>query len=115
MTNVENINDVNDNNFQEKVIEKSKDKPVIVDFWADWCMPCKMLAPALESVAGSEDYKDKVELAKVNVDSAAESAEKYSVMSIPAVKLIKNGEIVDEFTGAMPESSIKEWLDKNLE
>ena len=106
------IAEVNDNDFQEKVIEKSKEIPVVVDFWATWCMPCLMLGPVLEKLA--EEYKGKFILAKVNVDVARETAMKYGIMSIPSVKMFKNGEIVDEFIGALPEGRVKEWLEKNL-
>ena len=109
----DNIFDIKDEDFQEKVTEKSKEKLVVADFWADWCMPCKMLAPNLEEVIS--EYSEKVDLAKVNVDEASESAERFSIMSIPSVKLFKNGEVIDEFNGAMPKESIKEWLEKNLE
>jgi putative thioredoxin len=104
--------EVNDNNFREKVLEKSKDIPVIVDFWADWCMPCLMLSPILDSL--SEEYDGKFILAKANVDDVQITAEKYNVRGIPAVKMFKEGKIIDEFTGAIPEESIREWIDKNL-
>ncbi|MFB6246435.1 MAG: thioredoxin [Candidatus Pacearchaeota archaeon] len=107
-----NIFEANDDNFEEKAVEQSKEKPVIVDFYADWCMPCKQLSPALEQVA--KDYEDKLYLTKVNVDEAGNSASSYGVSSIPTVKLMKDGEILDEFTGAMPEDDIKEWVDKNI-
>lgn len=105
--------DVNDENFDENVIEQSNKVPVVVDFWASWCGPCMMLKPLLEKIA--EEYKGKFILAKLNVEENQEKAGEYGIMSIPAVKMFKNGEIVDEFVGAMPESSIKEWLDTNLE
>lgn len=104
--------DVNDNTFQEKVIEQSKKLPVVVDFWASWCMPCVILGPVLEKV--SKDYKGKFILAKVNVDESPILSRKYGIMSVPSVKMFKNGKIVDEFTGALPENSIRAWLNKNL-
>ncbi len=104
--------EVNDENFQEKVIEQSKKVPVVVDFWASWCSPCLMLGPILEKVA--KDYEGKFVLAKVNVSESQMMAGKYEVRSIPNVKLFKNGEAVDEFVGALPEEAVKEWLDKNL-
>ena len=105
--------DVNDENFDENVIEQSNNVPVVVDFWASWCGPCMMLKPLLEKIA--EEYKGKFILAKLNVEENQEKAGEYGIMSIPAVKMFKNGEIVDEFVGAMPESSIKEWLNTNLD
>jgi len=104
--------EVNDNNFEEKVIVKSKEIPVVVDFWAQWCKPCLMLGPILEKLA--KENKDKFILAKVNVDEAPLSSQKYGIMSIPNVKLFKDGKIVDEFVGAYPETFVKEWLKKNL-
>jgi len=104
--------DVNDANFEKEVIEKSKEVPVVVDFWATWCMPCLMLGPALEKL--SEQYEGKFILAKLNVDENAVSSQKYKIMSIPAVKMFKDGQVVDEFIGAIPEPNIKDWLDKNL-
>jgi len=104
--------EVNDNSFNEMVIEQSKKVPVVVDFWATWCGPCLMLSPALEKFA--EEYQGKFILAKVNVDEARTAAQKYGIMSIPNVKMFKGGEVADEFIGAIPESQVKEWLDKNL-
>jgi putative thioredoxin len=101
-----------DKDFNEKVIERSKEMPIVVDFYADWCMPCKMLAPVLEKIA--EEYKGKFVLVKVNVDNAPEIAQKYGIMSIPNVKMFKNGELISEFAGSYPESFIREWLEKNL-
>ena len=104
--------EVNDSNFEEEVIEKSKEIPVVVDFWAQWCRPCLMLGPILEKLA--KENKGKFILAKVNVDEAPLSSQKYGIMSIPNVKLFKDGKIVDEFVGAYPETFVKEWLKKNL-
>ncbi len=107
------ITEVDDENFQEKVIEKSKETPVVADFWAQWCQACVMLSPILEKLA--KEYNGKFILAKANVDTARKAAESYGVMSIPSVKLFKNGEVIDEFIGAIPELSVKKWLEKNLE
>jgi len=104
--------DVNDNNFNEEVIEKSKEVPVLVDFWAEWCSPCLILKPMLEEI--SEEYKDKIIVAKANVDKNQLNAEKYGVRGIPAVKLFKDGNVIDEFVGAIPEQAIKDFIDKNL-
>jgi len=93
--------EVDDNNFNEMVIEQSKKIPVIVDFWAPWCMPCNMLSPVLEKFA--EEYQGKFILAEVNVDEARTAAQEYGIMSIPSVKMFKNGEVADEFIGALPE------------
>lgn len=105
--------DVTDSDFKEKVIEKSKDTPVVVDFWAEWCMPCKILGPVLEKV--EKEYDGEFILARANVDEAKETAKKFGVRSIPSVKMFKNGEVVDEFVGSLPEDAVKDWLNKNLE
>ncbi|MFA6022783.1 MAG: thioredoxin [Candidatus Pacearchaeota archaeon] len=106
------IVEANDGNFDKEVIEKSKKVIVVVDFWASWCGPCRMLGPVMEKLA--EDYKGKFILAKVSVEENSEKPGEYDVSSIPSVKMFKNGKVVDEFVGAIPESRIKEWLDKNL-
>jgi putative thioredoxin len=103
---------VADRDFEEKVIEKSKEIPVVVDFYADWCMPCRVLAPVLEKIV--EEYEGRFVLVKINVDEAPETAQKFGIMSIPNVKMFKDGEIVDEFVGNFPEDRIKKWLEKNL-
>jgi len=103
---------VSDSDFKEKVIEQSSKVPVVVDFWAPWCMPCVMLSPILEKLA--KEYNGKFILAKANVDEARASAQSYGVMGIPAVKLFKDGKVVAEFVGLRPEDSVKQWLDKNL-
>jgi len=107
-----NIVETNDMDFNKKVIEQSEETPVVVDFYANWCMPCKILGPVLEKVA--KDYEGKITLAKCNVDDSRESASKYGVRGIPSVKIIKNGQVVDEFTGALPEQEVRNWIDKNI-
>ncbi len=98
--------------FQKDVIEKSFIKPVLVDFWAEWCGPCKMIGPILEKLA--EENKDSWTLVKVDTDKNQEVAMKYGVRGIPNVKLFRNGEVINEFTGALPEPAIKDWLKKSI-
>ena len=109
---MEIVIETNEQNFEKDVIEKSKQVAVLVDFYADWCMPCKMLAPILEKIA--HDYGGKFILAKVNVDENRNLSQEYRIMSIPNVKLFKNGDVVGEFIGVMPELAIKNWLDRHL-
>jgi len=104
--------EIKDADFEKEVIEKSKTIPVVVDFWASWCGPCTTLKPIIEKVA--KDYEGKFILAKAATDDNKDAAAKYGVMSIPSVKLFKDGKVVDEFTGAQPEAKIKEWLDQKL-
>ncbi|MEM4625250.1 MAG: thioredoxin [Candidatus Pacearchaeota archaeon] len=107
-----NYVEVDDNNFKEEVIERSKKIPVLVDFFAEWCGPCRMLMPIMEKIA--EEYNGKLILAKVNVDNAIEKSYEYEISSVPNIKLFKNGRIVSEFLGYLPEEEIREWLDKNI-
>ncbi len=104
--------EVDDNSFEKEVIEKSAHVPVVVDFWAEWCMPCLMLGPSLEKLVN--EFEGKFVLAKMNVDNGRTTSQKYGIMSIPAVKMFRNGNVVDEFVGAIPEQAVKQWLEKNL-
>jgi putative thioredoxin len=98
--------------FQKDVIERSKKIPVLVDFWAEWCGPCKMLGPILERLA--EKYKDKWALAKLDTDNNQEIAMEYGIRGIPNIKLFVNGRVADEFTGALPENMVEQWLKKAI-
>lgn len=97
-------------NFEEEVLKS--EKPVLVDFWATWCGPCRMLAPALETVA--EAYADKMTVGKVNVDEEMELAIRYKIVSIPALYLFENGEVKAKSIGYMSEEELKAFLDGNL-
>jgi putative thioredoxin len=106
------IVDIDETNAQQLLIEESMTRPVVVDFWADWCGPCKQLMPILEKLAG--EYQGSFLLAKVNADEQQMLAQQLGVRSLPTVMVIKEGQPVDGFSGAQPESAVREMLDKHL-
>jgi putative thioredoxin len=101
--------DVTEASFQAEVLERSRQVPVVVDFWADWCGPCKALSPALERAEAAR--QGEVVLAKVDVDSNQRLAAQFQVQGIPAVKAFRDGKVVDEFVGALPPPRIEAFFD----
>jgi len=103
----DNVKELTDTNFETEVIKS--DTPVLVDFWADWCGPCKMLTPTIEKLAN--DYAGKVKVGKVDTDSNREVSMKYGISAIPTVILFKNGQVAQKFVGLRGEKDFKEALD----
>jgi putative thioredoxin len=104
------ILDVDEPQFMERVVERSKEVPVVVDFWAEWCGPCRQLSPALEKAATARD--GDVDLVKVDVDANQRLSQAFRVQGIPAVKAFKDGKVVAEFTGAIPPGQVEQFFDQ---
>ncbi len=106
----DNIVHTNDDSFETDVLQS--DKPALVDFWAEWCGPCKMIAPLLDEAAS--EYSDKMSVVKLNVDESPNIAQKFGIRSIPTLMLFKDGAVQAQKLGAMPKSQLTEFLDTNL-
>ena len=102
--------EVTDADFEQEVLERSAELPVLVDFWADWCQPCHMLTPVIEKAVAAHD--GEVELAKLDVDSNPATAARFGVRGLPTVKAFRDGNVVDEFTGAQPAAVVERFIDE---
>jgi len=106
----EHVNDVTDQEFESKVLQS--DQPVLVDFWAAWCAPCRMLAPTVDQVA--QDYQGKARVFTLNVDDNAETSARYNIRGIPTLLLFKDGEVKDQIVGATSKDHIARMIDAQL-
>ena len=104
------VGKVSDANFEAEVLKSTQ--PVVVDFWAEWCGPCKMIAPALEEISGS--LGEKVKIVKLNVDENPATASKYGIMSIPTLMMFKNGEMSSRQVGAAPKQKLEQWITSSV-
>ena len=100
------VGKVSDATFESEVLKANQ--PVVVDFWAEWCGPCRMIGPALDEISGSMD--GKVKIVKLNVDENPETAAKYGIMSIPTLMIFKNGELSSRQVGAAPKAKLEQWI-----
>ena len=100
------VGKVSDDNFESEVLKATG--PVVVDFWAEWCGPCKMIAPVLEEISGT--LGSKVKIVKLNVDESPNTAAKYGIMSIPTLMIFKNGEMAARQIGAAPKQKLEQWI-----
>jgi thioredoxin 1 len=106
----DNVQTFTDGNFEDSVIKAGG--PVLVDFWAEWCGPCKRLAPTMDALAG--DYQGKITIGKLNVDENPTTAMKFQIMSIPALLLFKGGQVVESLVGLAPKEDLKKVIDKHI-
>src|SRR6202171_1591678 len=108
----DNVSSVTDSTFQAEVIDASNTQPVMVDFWAEWCRPCHMLAPTVAEIA--TDYAGKLKVTKLNVDEAMNSAGKFNIRGIPTLLVFKDGLVVEQIVGAVPKDQIMKALDRHI-
>jgi len=101
---------VTDQSFDSEVLKA--DGPVLVDFWAEWCGPCKVLSPIIDELAG--ELEGKVKVVKINIDQAPDAPTKYGVRGIPTLMIFKNGQVVDTRVGGMPKAQLAEWIEGNV-
>jgi thioredoxin 1 len=107
-----NVAAVTDANFQTEVIEASRTQPVLVDFWAEWCGPCRILAPTVDQIAA--DNSGKLKVVKLNVDENISATGKFSIRGIPALLVFKDGQLVEQMVGALPKEQIEKVLQRHL-
>ena len=108
----QNVAAVSDANFQAEVIDASKNQPVMVDFWAEWCRPCLMLGPTVEEIA--KEHAGKLKVVKMNVDENVASPGKFNIRGIPTLLLFKGGQVADQSVGAVPKDQIEKVLQRHL-
>src|SRR5271157_2701890 len=108
----DNVSSVTDSSFQADVIDASNTQPVMVDFWAEWCRPCHMLAPTVAEIA--QDYAGKLKVTKLNVDEAMNSAGRFNIRGIPTLLVFKDGQVVEQIVGAVPKDQITKALARHI-
>jgi thioredoxin 1 len=107
----DNVSSVTDNNFQAEVIEASNSQPVMVDFWAEWCRPCHMLAPTVAEIAA--EYAGKLKVVKLNVDENMNAAGRFNIRGIPTLLIFKGGQVAEQIVGAVPKDQISRVVDQH--
>jgi thioredoxin len=108
----DNVASVSDNNFQAEVIDASQTQPVMVDFWAEWCRPCHMLAPTVAEIAA--EYTGKLKVVKLNVDESMNTAGKFNIRGIPTLLIFKGGQVADQIVGAVPKDQISKVVEQHV-
>ena len=108
----DNVSSVNDANFQAEVIDASKTQPVMVDFWADWCRPCHMLAPTVGEIAA--EYNGKLKVVKLNVDESMNTAGRFNIRGIPTLLIFKGGQVAEQIVGAVPKEQIAKVVQQHI-
>ncbi|MFZ5830109.1 MAG: thioredoxin [Planctomycetota bacterium] len=103
-----NVSEVNDSNFQSEVLDAAE--PVLVDFWAPWCGPCRMIGPVVEQLA--QENQGKVKVTKMNIDNSPDTPAGYGISSIPTIMIFKNGQVVDRFVGVQPKNRLQDAIDQ---
>lgn len=106
------VTEINSQNFDDEVLLSSKDAPVLIDFWAPWCGPCKMISPIVEEL--SDEYGEKVKFVKINTDESPDTATKYGIMSIPTLMIFRDGEPVERIIGFTQKNNLKKKIDEQL-